>query len=222
MTLLAGCALLTYYNIERARKQTEIKQVVSIGRAAIGGPFELTSSDGKTVSSESLQGQYLMLYFGFTHCPDICPAEMIKMNDALDKFDVQIRQHRNARGVPDSQLSVKPVFISIDPARDTPVRLAQYAATESPTRSAPRSKDMLWLTGPDEVVRRVARLYRVYYSAPDVKPGEDYLVDHSIFFYLVDKRGDVLEYFGKSLTSQEVADKMTKLIGQDLQQSGSA
>jgi protein SCO1/2 len=106
-------------------------------------------------------------------------------------------------------VEVVPVFISIDPKRDTTARLQEYKKQWNPK--------MLWLTGNFTQVEDVAKKFRVYYSAPDVKEGEDqdYLVDHSIFFYLMDKRGDFMEYFGKWMSAEEVANKMRQTISAD-------
>lgn len=216
LTAATGFALLTYYNYEKQRQQTKLKPIEMIGRAAIGGKFELRDQHGATVTSDQIKGEYVLLYFGFTHCPDICPTELVKMNEALDKFESQLSaQQKSASG--SESLLIRPVFISIDPARDTVARMHQYATEESPVRSTPRAKRMMWLTGDDEAVRAAAKAYRVYFSVPDHEEGDDYNVDHSIFFYLLDRQGQVLEYYAKSLTSQEVADKIKKTIAQDLQ-----
>ena len=193
--------LLAYYNYEKERKQTAIQPVISIGRASLGAPFTLTAHTGETVSSEQLKGRYAMVYFGFTHCPDICPTELAKMEQALAAY------HRQQPGHP-----IQPIFISIDPQRDTPQRMQQYKQQYSPS--------FLFLTGTPEQIKEVARGYRVYYSAPDeVREGdEEYLVDHSIFFYLLDRDGEVMDYYGKNLTSDEIADKLCRIIPEDNKQ----
>ena len=202
MLVTAG-GLLAYYNYEKERKQTAFQPVVSIGRAALGGPFTLVSHTGETVTSEQLKGRYAMIYFGFTHCPDICPTELAKMEQALTAYH---KQHPNH--------PIQPIFISIDPHRDTPERMQQYKQQYSPS--------FLFLTGTPQQIKDVARHYRVYYSAPDeVTAGgaeEDYLVDHSIFFYLLDREGEVMDYYGKNLTSEEIATKLCRIIPEDNKQ----
>ena len=200
MLVTAG-GLLAYYNYEKERKQTAFQPVVSIGRAALGGPFTLVSHTGETVTSEQLKGQYAMIYFGFTHCPDICPVELQKMEQALSAYHSQHPRH-----------PIQPVFISIDPQRDTPQRMAQYKQQYSPS--------FLFLTGTPQQIKDVARTYRVYYSAPDeVQDGEEgYLVDHSIFFYLLDREGEVMDYYGKNMTSEEIAQKLCRIIPEDNKQ----
>ena len=206
MLVTAG-GLLAYYNYEKERKQTAFQPVVSIGRAALGGPFTLVSHTGETVTSEQLKGRYVMIYFGFTHCPDICPTELAKMEQALAAYHAQHPAH-----------PIQPVFISIDPQRDTPERMQQYKQQYSPS--------FLFLTGSTEQIKEVARHYRVYYSAPETAPvgeGEEgYLVDHSIFFYLLDREGEVMDYYGKNLTWEEIAQKLCRIIPEDNKQKPSA
>ena len=201
MLLTAG-GLLAYYNYEKERKQTAFQPVVSIGRAALGGPFTLTAHTGEEVSSEQLKGRYAMVYFGFTHCPDICPTELAKMEAALSAYHAQYPQY-----------PITPVFISIDPQRDTPQRMAAYKAQYSPS--------FLFLTGTPQQIKDVARSYRVYYSAPDEAAeggSDDYLVDHSIFFYLLDRQGEVMDYYGKNVTSDEIVKKLLRIIPEDNKQ----
>ena len=201
MVLVLG-GLLAYYNYEKERRQSAFQPVVSIGRAAIGGDFDLISADGQPVSSTGLRGQYLMLYFGFTHCPDICPTELRKMEEALAAFHSRF---------PQPQQRITPVFISIDPHRDTPERLRAYRQQWSPS--------FLFLTGSAADIKKVARAYRVYYSAPE-GGADDYLVDHSIFFYLIDRQGEVMDYFGKNLTADEIAGKLCHVIPEDNNAAG--
>lgn len=137
------------------------------------------------------------MYFGFTHCPDICPLELVKMGKALDMVD-------NMADV--SGEKVQPIFISVDPRRDTPDRLDAYAKDYHPRT--------VWLTGSNEQISAVAKAFRVYYSPPP-EDEEDYQVDHSIFFYLMDKDFQFLEFFGKNMSAEEVAHKMAKVIKAD-------
>lgn len=110
----------------------------------------------------------MQVYFGFTHCPDICPDELDKMAAIIDK----VREATKGEDV------FLPVFITCDPARDSPEVLGAYLKEFHP--------GIVGLTGTYEQVKNVCRQYRVYFSTPkDVKPGEDYLVDHSIYFYLM-------------------------------------
>lgn len=149
------------------------------------------------------------VYFGFTHCPDICPDELDKMAEIIDK----VKEATKGENI------FLPVFITCDPARDTPEVLRSYLQEFH--------KDIIGLTGTYDQIKHVCKQYRVYFSTPrDVKPGEDYLVDHSIYFYLmgewpqllrdtsdadvtsVDPEGDFVECIGR----QDTPDSATKVI----------
>ncbi len=154
----------------------KIKQSVEanrpVGKPRIGGPFSLIDHDGKRVTSEDFMGKYLLIYFGFTRCPDICPEELDKMAIVIDDVNKE-------------EVVVKPVFITCDPARDTPSDLKKYVAEFHPSLTG--------LTGSYDEIKEVCKAFRVYFSTPkEVKPGEDYLVDHSIFFYLM---GSILSWW---------------------------
>jgi len=151
-----------------------------MGRPLVGGPFSLIDHEGKPFTQEDLKGRYALVYFGFTHCPDICPEELDKMAGMIDKVK---DTHGNV---------MKPVFISCDPARDSPEVLKGYLAEFH--------QDILGLTGEYEEVKKTCKAYRVYFSTPsEVQPGQDYLVDHSIYFYLM---GMLLSH--PAITSQQL------------------
>lgn len=163
----------------------------SVGRASIGGPFELTDGDGKTVTEADLLDQWALIYFGFTQCPDICPAELSKVGEALNILE--------SHGVPVSRTAkgaVSPVFISVDPERDSPKASAEYAQC---FHEAFRG-----FSGSIEQVKRTAKAYRVYYSKDD-EEADEYLVDHSIITYLMDPSGEFCEFYGKNIAAPEMA-----------------
>jgi protein SCO1/2 len=137
----------------------------------------------------------MLIYFGFTNCPDICPAELKKMGKALDILA--------ARGVGSD---IVPIFVSVDPRRDTLARLNEYKQGFHPR--------MVWMTGSDQQLAPVAKAFRVYYSIPD-GAQENYLVDHSIFFYLMDRQGAFVDFFGKSLEAEEIAVKIEQQLKAD-------
>jgi cytochrome oxidase Cu insertion factor (SCO1/SenC/PrrC family) len=143
-----------------------------IGKPLVGGAFHLTDHNGKDFTAEDLKGKYSLVYFGFTHCPDICPEELDKMAGMIDQV-----KEKHGEGV------MRNVFISCDPARDTPEVIRRYLAEFH--------EDILGMTGTWQEVKDVCKAYRVYFSTPaDVQPGQDYLVDHSIYFYLMGKFGN--------------------------------
>ena len=133
-----------------------------IAGADIGGPFELTSHEGRRVSSDALAGKYRIVYFGYTYCPDVCPVDLQLISAALRQFE-QSEPRRAAR--------VQPVFITTDPARDTPAVLRDYLDDFHPR--------ILGLTGTPEEIGNVARAYGVYFSAREPSEGGGYLVDHN-------------------------------------------
>ncbi|MEA3017392.1 MAG: hypothetical protein QOI38_2114 [Sphingomonadales bacterium] len=131
--------------------------------ARMGGPFALTDQNGRRVSSGQLAGKYRIVYFGYTFCPDVCPVDLQLISAALRQFE---------RSDPARAARVQPVFITTDPARDTPDVLRRFAGAFHPR--------LIALTGTPEEIGRVARAHGVYFNARDPQPGSrDYLVDHN-------------------------------------------
>lgn len=131
------------------------------------------------------------VYFGFTRCPDICPEELDKMARMLEIVDAKIPNN-----------GLLPIFVTCDPARDDPAALKDYLAEFSP--------NLIGLTGTYDEIKEMCKKYRVYFSTPrDVKPGQDYLVDHSIYFYLMDPDGDFVEALGRQHSPEEGAKLLT-------------
>lgn len=156
------------------------------GDAALGGPFELVNATGRTVTDADVITEPSLLYFGYTYCPDVCPLDVDRNVAAVDVLA--------ERG-----MSVTPVFISIDPARDTPDVVGDFAANMHPK--------MVGLTGSPEQVKAASQAYRTYYKAHD---GQDdtYLVDHSTFSYLVLPDVGFVDFFRRELTPDQMADKI--------------
>ena len=158
-------AYFTYEKERMARKRIA-EQTKGVGKPKVGGPFELVDQDGNVFSSNDMLGKYSLVYFGFTHCPDICPDELDKMALMYDKVREKCGN------------VLLPLMITCDPARDSPAVLKEYLAEFHP--------DFIGLTGNHEQIKNTCKAYRVYFSTPkDVAPGQDYLVDHSIYFYLM-------------------------------------
>ena len=152
----------------------------------IGGPFTLVDTTGKTVTDKDVITKPSLVYFGYTFCPDVCPLDMARNVEAVDKLDAQ-------------GLDVTPVFISIDPERDTPAALADYASNLHPKLVA--------LTGSPEQVKAASLAYKTYYKA---QPAEDefYLVDHSTFSYLVLPKIGFVEFYKREATPQQMAENV--------------
>ena len=161
--------------------------VQSSGTALVGGPFSLVGADGKTVTDADFHGRYMLVFFGFTHCPDICPAELQVIAQALDKLG-------------DKGKKVVPVFITLDPERDTPQAMADYVKSFGP--------NFVGLTGTPEAIAAAAKSYRVAYTKVDNKESaSDYSVDHSALVYLMDPEGRYVTHFSYGTSADELAEK---------------
>lgn len=159
--------------------------VIAGGSDTIGGPFELITEDGALVTSEALITEPTLLYFGYTFCPDVCPLDTVRNAEVVDILA--------ARGE-----AVLPVFISIDPKRDTLERLREFTENIHP--------DMIGLTGSDAQVAAASRAYRTYYNSHDDGSDPYYLVDHSTFTYLVLPDAGFVEFFRRDTAPAEMAD----------------
>jgi protein SCO1/2 len=166
---------------------------------------------GGTYTEQDLLGKWSLVYFGFTNCPDICPAELDKMGLALDAAGAfQARLLRalfiGVRPEKEHGAIFNPVFVSVDPARDSPSRIAFYLKDFHPGFTG--------LVGSYDAVKAMCKAYRVYFSTPpNAKPEDDYLVDHSIFVYLMDPKGQFVEAFGQTVTIDEMLQKVRDEVG---------
>ncbi|PQE05999.1 sco1 protein [Rutstroemia sp. NJR-2017a BBW] len=198
--LASGAGLIFYFRYEKARMERKrvAEAAKGVGRPKVGGRFELVDHEGRRFTDADMKGRYSLVYFGFTHCPDICPEELDKMAQMIDIVNAP-RPGAPASSTP----PLLPVFITCDPARDTPAVLKTYLAEFHP--------DIIGLTGTWEQIKDVCKKYRVYFSTPEgVQKGQDYLVDHSIYFYLMDPEGDFVEAIGRQHSPQQAA----KIIGE--------
>jgi protein SCO1 len=174
--------------------------VQSSGTALVGGPFLLTRTDGKTVTDRDFSGRYMLVFFGFTHCPDICPAELQVVAQALDKL---VAQALDKLG--DKAKKVVPIFITVDPERDTPQVMAEFVKSFGP--------NFVGLTGSPDAIAAAAKAYRAAYSKTESKdsPGE-YSVDHSALVYLMGPDGKYVTHFSYGMSAEEIAEKLDKLL----------
>lgn len=154
---------------------------------AIGGPFNLVDQHGQAVSDADFRGQYMLVYFGYTYCPDVCPTELQTMSQAVDQLG-------------DEGKKVTPVFITIDPERDTVEQLAAYAEHFHPRLVA--------LTGSAEQIAAAAKAYRVYYGKVESEGATEYLMDHSSIVYFMDADGRFLTHFGGGTGAGKMAEQM--------------
>jgi protein SCO1/2 len=141
--------------------------------AAIGGPFELVDSSGKTVRWSDFDGKYRVIYFGYAYCPDVCPMEVQHMMLGYNRFK---------EAQPELAAQVQPLFVTIDPERDTPEKVGEFASAFS--------DDLIGLTGTPEQIAAAAKAFAVYYQKGQVSPAGGYLMDHSRTSYLMGRNGE--------------------------------
>lgn len=167
--------------------------------ANIGGPFDLIDQTGAPRTDKDFAGTPMLIYFGYTFCPDICPTELAKMARAVDLLQ--------AGGTAAQPIFVTPVFITIDPERDTPEHLAGYVRLFHPR--------LVGLTGDADAIADIAHAYKVFYAKVESDEFSDYLMDHSSYFYLVDGQGETVGVFPMALTAQELAEAVRAHLPKD-------
>ena len=181
--LVAGAA---YYVANQPRGP------ISIGTALVGGPFTLTDHTGRKVTDKDFRGHYMLVFFGYTYCPDICPTELQVMSAALDNLGAKAD-------------AIQPIFITFDPQRDTPEVLKQYVSNFHPR--------LVGLTGTPEEIALAAKAYRVFYNRLENTSGPDtYLMDHSTITYLMDRQGKFLKHFSYSTDAAALAKAIAEAI----------
>ena len=163
------------------------------GIAQIGGPFELVDQDGATRTDADFRGKYMLVYFGYTFCPDVCPTALQVMSQAMDRLD------------PALQAAIVPIFVTVDPERDTVAQMKSYVGNFHPR--------MVGLTGSLEQVTDAARRYRVYFAKAKSDSASDYLVDHSSIVFVMDPDGKYLTHFTHEATPEKMAEKLRMVVG---------
>ena len=189
IVLLCGTFLIT--QTMAPAKRFEDCTGGGVAGGAIGGSFELVDHTGKIVSDVEVLGQPALVYFGYTFCPDVCPLDVARNSTAVEILA-------------ESGLRVKPVFITIDPERDTPEYLADFVTNNHP--------DMIGLTGTIEQVAKVARLFKVYYRKQPSDDLDYYLMDHSNFTYLMMPEIGFVDFLRSDTSPQSVADLVACVI----------
>ena len=161
--------------------------------ASIGGPFRLVDQNGRVVTERSYAGKYMLVYFGYTFCPDVCPTTLTQVAAALDTLGPKADR-------------IQPVFITVDPRRDTPAAMRAYAAAFTPR--------LVGLTGTPEQIAAVAHEYRVYYAEHRTGPGaDDYTMDHSSLLYLMGPDGQFVAPIRAEADGQTMAADIARLLG---------
>ncbi|CBH14402.1 cytochrome c oxidase assembly factor, putative [Trypanosoma brucei gambiense DAL972] len=201
MTVL--CAATLWYGSEKAKKRYFGSQgsarvsVETRGRPALGGPFVLVNTDGEPVSQAEFLGSWAFFYFGFTHCPEICPVELNRMSKVIDA----VRTKRPNQ-------KIVPLFVSCDPRRDSLEAIAEYLSVFH--------ESFVGLVGTPKQVSDACKSYRIYYSLPSEEAAEqnDYLIDHSIAIFLFDPKGRFVDFFGSRYDENEITERVLGYMDQ--------
>lgn len=164
--------------------------VTSRGKPSLGGPFTLVKTDGEPVSQAEFLGKWCFFYFGFVHCPEICPVELNRMTNVCNAI-----RERNGQ-------CLQPMFVSCDPRRDSLDAIDEYLSVFH--------EDFVGLVGTPQAVDDVCKSYRIYYSLPDADAAktDDYLIDHSIAIFLFDPQGRFVDFFGNRYDEKEITEKV--------------
>ena len=181
---------------QKLRPPLTIGPTTTSGTIQVGGPIQLIHQTGERRSDEDYRGRYMLVYFGFTNCPDICPTSLLIMSHAL-----QLLSDR----APEVAEQVVPVFVTVDPERDTVEALAAYAPSFHP--------DLVALTGTPEQIAAAAKAYRVYYAKVEDASAGTYLVDHISFIYLIGPDGAYVTHFSHLAQSEDIAEGLERHIG---------
>lgn len=197
LTLVITIGFIGWMWLNPPAAPTQATDQEGAGEALIGGAFTLTDSMGKAVTEKALLDKHSLVFFGFTNCPDICPTALLTITNALNQLG-------------DKAAAIQPVFITVDPERDTPQVMAEYKTHFHPS--------LLALTGTQEQTRVAQDAYKVYASKspPTGGGGEEYTVDHSGYIYLMNPKGQYLAHFAHSISDAELAASLAKhLAAQD-------
>jgi len=188
---VGAAAAIALFPAARERILSPLK-VTTVGQALVGGPFALTDHTGKRVTDTDYRGTFMLVMFGFTFCPDVCPSELQLISAALDKLGPKGDR-------------IVPLFISIDPERDTPDQLAQYVKSFHPR--------LIGLTGTPEEVAAAAKAYRVYFKkVTDAKSTAGYTMDHLALIYLMGPDGAYRTHFTPGISVEALAERLAKLL----------
>ena len=166
--------------------------VATSGKALIGGPFTLVDQHGNTVTDQDFRGRFMLVFFGFTHCPDICPAQLQVMSASLDALG------------PDGA-EVVPIFVTLDPERDTPAIMGDYVKNFGAR--------FVGLTGSPDAIAAAAKGYRIAYSKFQEDPTKsDYSIDHSALVYLMGKDGEYVTHFAYGTPAAKMTETLRRYL----------
>lgn len=190
LALVITFKVYLWLNDTFGKKNTD-QSTQSSGEALIGGSFTLVNQDGKETSDKDLQGKFALVYFGFSHCPDVCPTDLALITNTMQQLG------ENAQ-------KIQPVFITVDPERDTAEELKTYLGNFYP--------GFIGLTGTKEQIAEAVNKYRIYAKKIESENVGEYLMDHSAFIYLMDKDGKYITHFNGKESAEDIAAKISKVL----------
>lgn len=176
------------HTITASQEQAEVR---STGTAAIGGEFSLIDQNGNGFTHENLKGHYSLVFFGFANCPDMCPTALTNITQAMESLPEGVANR------------IAPIFITIDPKRDTPEALKAYAANFHPR--------LIALSGTREQTTQAAGAFKVYHQVADPSV-EDYMVNHSGFIYVMDEKGNYVRHFSHTTAPENMAEALRSIV----------
>lgn len=189
-SLLFACASPAPAPERRADAARLMDELMS-GRYPIGEPFRLSDAAGRRVALSDFEGRLVLLYFGFASCPDVCPTDLATIAEAL-------------RALGASASEVQPVLITLDPERDSPAMLREYAQAFHPSFIA--------LTGSEEEIRRVATSFKVFYEKVPVRGGQTYVIDHTAYTFLLDRGGKFVILFPPGTAAERMVEMLREQL----------
>lgn len=189
--LTAALGSLAWF-IHSLKPQAQMVELKTIGAPQIGGDFEMIDQDGNAFTQEKLVGKHSLIFFGFTHCPDICPTGLTLLTDVKNRL------------TPDQQARLQTIFVTIDPERDTAPVLKQYLSHFD--------TEIVGLTGSKQQLKKMADAYLVYYARnPDSDPNF-YLMDHSAYVYVMDENGNFITHFAHHEAAEKMAASISNIL----------
>lgn len=192
MTLgFLGCAAwIIYYQF---RNSLHIRDTMD-PLDGIGGPFDLIDQDGKQCKSDDFKGKYLLVYFGYSYCPDVCPMALQHISEGL-------------KGIKKDRDQIVPIFITLDPERDSISQLKIYSENYDP--------NIRFLTGPKEEIKKNVDTYKAYSKKINSPQTTEYLVDHSTLIYLLDRKGKIITFFPHTIAPSKLTDLLTRVLAKE-------
>ena len=172
--------------------KSEVTSAQRQTKALIGGAFSLIDHNGKAVTEKDFAGQFTLIYFGYTYCPDVCPTELQILSEAYDSIDQKTKD------------KISLMFISIDPERDTVEQLKIYAPQFH--------DDLIGYTGTLEEIKAIKKTFRVYAGKAPNDSSTDYLMDHTSLIYLMDGKGEYVKHFSYGTSSEKIASYLKKHV----------